>query len=169
MGRVGGRGSGMRLDGDTYGSMIMVFYILVPLMLLGCGVWVGVWISRKTYKDVDIDTSINEHGPISMVTGSDSNTDTNKRIAKSFEELLGMMREKVEKENAEERDNELVRIAREKYKNNHVNNPVQVGGDQSDRPVKTKAQILIPQNLNSMEKQILEDFYNEADNDNRKS
>ena len=142
---------------------MMMIYILVPLVVLIAGVWIGIRYSRDTRKDVD--TDIPKH------TDTYDNTikeigegDTGKQIAKGFEEVLRMMRDKLEKEQAEERDEELIRYAKDKLKNQ---NPVEikVSRDNPERraDVGRNANIAIPYNMNEMDKRILESFYGNKD------
>jgi hypothetical protein len=88
-------------------------------------------------------------------------------IFKKLNQLLDLMleeresrkQERVEREQ-EKADKELREYVRSKQK--EIDPPlIQSSGDDQDRPVKTKAPILIPFGLSEDERTILEDFYND--------
>lgn len=139
----------------------MVVNILLLLIILGIGGIIGLMIYylKKIGSGKEVSINVDKYKSISME--KDDNIDRNNRGSgdNRFKEVIEIMRVKLLREEAEERDRELVRLSKLNIRNSMPSEiKMNVSGEENKVRMKNKG-ILIPIGLSERDKEILREFY----------
>ena len=158
---------------EREGNMNIMILFLVPLGIIGIiMLWIGVGLWLKNgRRDAMNSRNMPEEDIEGMEEMEEEHRERDKvewkkdRVATEddLSKLVKMMSEKLEREESERRDEELVRYARNKSRSMPPSkNAVMTSNLGEDRPVNIKrTDIAVPYHISELDKQILEEFYNE--------
>jgi len=168
-------------------TTIVLIYVLIPLVLLGIAAGIS-WAMMREYRhtlniiervrgremrmhiDGDVAIPVEKERGVNVIKVREKSVwspelqaqiDKTDKMGRDLQELVKMTREKWEMERLRESDRNLAERAEALRNKNRKPQPVMSSiGRGNDRPVRTKAEVLIPYELSEMDKDILEEFYN---------